>query len=563
MTILELLRKEAADGRRRILVSAGLAGGANALVLGFANLAAENPGDSAVRSFVMFVLAVAIYGYGARYTYNRLAEIVQNALLRIKIRIVDRVERAELEQLERIGVGEINDRITENMTIISDSSGLLANLLQSVCILLFATLYLVSLSAPAFVMMVFVLGTGMTVYMSMHREVREHLMRAAQKRLVFFETLMDLLGGFKEVKFSRRRGSDLRKEIVETGEALRDSTLKAAYMFNDHWIFANILLFALIGALVFVLPAHAEVDASTVKSLVAAGMFIWGPVGGVVGGFPAYVRCNVALGQIETLEAKLASAIQDTAPGQEPVDPWKGAIQAIQAEDIEYEYPTEKGNGNGGSFRIGPMSLSVSAGEVLFIVGGNGSGKSTFLKVLTGLYPPTRGRLSADGIPVRGKNVAVYREQISAIFSDFHLFAKLYGLLGTDEAEVQPLLVQMQLEDKTAFKADRFTRRNLSTGQKKRLAMIVALLEDRPIYVFDEWPADQDPEFRKYFYEELLPELQKKGKTVIAVSHDDRYFHCADRVVKLADGKILSIEAGAALKGRTKVGGDADEGASS
>jgi putative pyoverdin transport system ATP-binding/permease protein len=539
MTILELINKEATEERRRVFVVANLAGGANALVLGVANMAAETPGSAPLRTFLLFVLAVAIYGFGARYTYNQTAEIVQRLLQRIRVRIIDKVERAELVQLERIGAAEINDRITENMADISDASGLLANLLQSACILVFATLYLVSLSLPAFTMMAVILGIGMALYSSMHKEVREYLRRAGEKRLVFFDALMDLLSGFKEVKFSRRRGRDIRNDIVSTGDELRVATLQAARLFNDHWIFANVLLLGLIGAIVFVLPMHTSIEAGTLDKLVAAGMFIWGPMGGVVGGFPAYVRCNVALSQIEALEAKLDAAITLPEDGPAPEDPWQGRFSSVEVRNVEYEYPSDNGID---AFRIGPIHLTVAAGEVVFIVGGNGSGKSTFLKVLTGLYPPRAGALRVDGAGVGPENVAAYRELISAIFSDFHLFAKLYGLLGVDAPTVRRLLAQMRLDDKTSFQGGRFTNRRLSTGQRKRLAMIVAMLEDRPLCVFDEWAADQDPVFRKYFYEELLPLLQRRGKTIIAVSHDDRYFDCADRVVTMEEGKIRSIE---------------------
>lgn len=188
------------------------------------------------------------------------------------------------------------------------------------------------------------------------------------------------------------------------------------------------------------------------------------------------------------------------------------------------------------------MNLVITAGEVLFIVGGNGSGKSTLMKVLTGLYPATAGELRVDGRSLGPENVAAYREMYSPIFSDFHLFSRLYGLLDVDDQAVLDLLRQMQISDKTSFQNGRFTKRDLSTGQRKRLAMIVALLEDRPICLFDEWAADQDPEFRRYFYEELIPSLKRRGKTVIAVSHDDRYFHCADRVVTLEYGKIRASQ---------------------
>jgi putative ATP-binding cassette transporter len=224
---------------------------------------------------------------------------------------------------------------------------------------------------------------------------------------------------------------------------------------------------------------------------------------------------------------------------EEEYDPWDGRKPTIKANNIVYEYGAQAA---GEVFHIGPLSFTIEPGEIIFIVGGNGSGKSTLLKVLTGLYQPSAGELYVDDVCVTPTNVAAYREMISAIFSDFHLFAKVNGLLDVDEALVNNKLEAMHLEGKTAFVDQKFTNRNLSTGQRKRLAMIVALLEDRPIYVFDEWAADQDPEFRKYFYEELLPTLKQRGKTVIAVSHDDRYFHCADRVVTMELGQIRSIE---------------------
>ena len=111
-----------------------------------------------------------------------------------------------------------------------------------------------------------------------------------------------------------------------------------------------------------------------------------------------------------------------------------------------------------------------------------------------------------------------------------------------DEAEVHRLLRLLRLETKTNFAQGRFTQLNLSTGQRKRLALIVSLLEDRPLLAFDEWAADQDPEFRQYFYTELLPLLKSQGKTLLVVTHDDRYFHVADRVVTMEYGRIRSID---------------------
>jgi ABC-type siderophore export system fused ATPase/permease subunit len=183
----------------------------------------------------------------------------------------------------------------------------------------------------------------------------------------------------------------------------------------------------------------------------------------------------------------------------------------------------------------------VNPGDVVFLTGGNGSGKSTLLKLLTGLYVPDSGRILAGDDPVTRDNIQGYREMFSAIFSDFHLFRRLYGLLGTDETAVAGLLHQMQLDHKVEFKDDRFSNLELSSGQRKRLALVVSLLEDRPILVFDELAADQDPQFRRFLYEELLATLKREGRTVIAATHDDRYFHVADKVVKLEYGRVAHV----------------------
>jgi putative ATP-binding cassette transporter len=223
------------------------------------------------------------------------------------------------------------------------------------------------------------------------------------------------------------------------------------------------------------------------------------------------------------------------APVEAQQNPWRGRFEKLQAINLQYTYP---GGAARDAFTIGPVALTLRAGETIFIVGGNGSGKSTLVKVLTGLYMATAGALHIDGVPLGPHNVQAYREMIAAIFSDFHLFQKLYGLAGVSEEAVGKLLAQMQIDHKTTFSNGSLSTLELSTGQRKRLAMVIALLEDRPIYVFDEWAADQDPEFRRYYYEGLLPELKRRGKTVIAISHDDRYFHCADRVLRMEEGRV-------------------------
>jgi putative pyoverdin transport system ATP-binding/permease protein len=162
--------------------------------------------------------------------------------------------------------------------------------------------------------------------------------------------------------------------------------------------------------------------------------------------------------------------------------------------------------------------------------------------VLAGLYPPDSGRLLLNGAPLVQEDIQAYREMFAAVFADFHLFERLYGLLGTDPDVMASLLTEMQLQDKVRVEEDRFTTLDLSTGQRKRLALIVSLLDDRPLLIFDELAADQDPEFRRFLYEDLLPRLKAQGTTVVAATHDDRYFHVADKVVKMEYGKVAYVQ---------------------
>jgi putative ATP-binding cassette transporter len=212
-------------------------------------------------------------------------------------------------------------------------------------------------------------------------------------------------------------------------------------------------------------------------------------------------------------------------------------ISSIRLENISFTYTDHSG---AAVFTVGPFDLTLEAGQILFVAGGNGSGKSTFLKLLTGLYPHSSGSIEVDGATT---GIADYRALFSTVFTDFHLFDQLYGVPSPDPQRVEDLLRQLRLGQKAAIVDNAFSTTKLSTGQRKRLALIAAVLEDRPVIIFDEWTADQDPEFRETFYKDLLPQLRREGRTVIAVTHDDRYFKYCNRLITMQDGRITGDEA--------------------
>ncbi|MEM8908879.1 MAG: ATP-binding cassette domain-containing protein, partial [Bacteroidota bacterium] len=190
-------------------------------------------------------------------------------------------------------------------------------------------------------------------------------------------------------------------------------------------------------------------------------------------------------------------------------------------------------------FALGPVNFQVNSAETIFIYGGNGSGKSTFIKTLLQLYVQDRGSIEWDGAIVDANNRDQYRNLFAVVFSDFHLFDELYGVDQVSQELVEEYLTLFEVDHKVSINNGQFSTTQLSTGQRKRLAIIAALLENKPLLVLDEWAADQDPEFRRKFYNVILPFIKSKGITTIAITHDDAYYACCDRIYRMDYGKIV------------------------
>jgi putative ATP-binding cassette transporter len=339
---------------------------------------------------------------------------------------------------------------------------------------------------------------------------------------------------------SEPRSDDLFQYLRDISRQAADIKVRTGTGFAEHFIFAQAAFYLLIAVIVFVVPRMSPTYSDVITKATATILFVIGPLGGVVSSIPAFTNANAAAANILRVEALLSRPDVQEPAGI--VVPEPAPFQTLSFRDVTFQY-ADKG---GAAFAVGPLSLDIRRGETTFVVGGNGSGKSTFIKLLTGLYHPQSGVISMDGSPVTPGTLATYRSHFGTIFSDYHLFDRLYGLRNVDAARVQELLVLMELDRKTAFDGTRFTNLDLSSGQRKRLALLVTLLEDRPIVVLDEWAADQDPVFRRFFYERILDDLKKRGKTIVAVTHDDKYFSVADRVLRMDFGQIVPHDASSA-----------------
>jgi putative ATP-binding cassette transporter len=540
MPLLELLRRENALERRDILVAVIASGAANAVILAVINAAARTAALETLnaRLLLIFAVAMAVYVVGFKYTLDAVTQIFEQMLAKIRLRLADRIAGSELLLLDEVGKARILQSLAQDTALISESQGLLVAAGQSAIMVFFTSLYVITLSLPAFVIILAVIVAGILFYFACEQEMSQLLQRSVAEEVKFIGLTNDLIDGLKEIKLSVARGADIMSDVSEVVVMLRDLRLATTNLYNRNAIFSMGFFYVLIAIVAFVLPRLFATVSGEVPQLVASVLFIIGPLSTIVTATPAFSKSNRAAAGLIQLEAEVSRmAAAPDAPDREEVPRPLAFHDAIRCHALEFRYP----GADASAFHIGPIDLAVPHGEITMLVGGNGSGKTTFLRVLTGLYQPSAGRLTLDDTAILPANRQEYRELFSAIHADFHLFRKLYGLIVEADA-VRKQLDRMAIADKVDYGRDGFTTLDLSTGQRKRIAMAVTLLENRPIIVFDEWAADQDFEFRNYFYEGLLPELKAQGKTLILASHDDRYFHLADTIVKMELGQVESVE---------------------
>ncbi len=521
-----------------------MSGFANAALLAIINQAAHSASAEpvSIQYFAMFVIAMALYIICLRFSSREMSRVMIEVVHRIRLRVTGKVQTSELAVLERIGKNRILSAITQEATIIADSGGNVIGGLQAAIVVFFAFFYIAWLSVPAFFLTVLTAAVGIIIVQQSRSLSRKWMKATKSKEVEFLNYTTDAIEGFKETKLNATRRSDLKVDLERCSAEITDLRIKTENLSTGNTILAQSMFYVLIASVVFILPQLIPTYGQVLIEITTAILFIIGPLRLIIGLVPYFVMCDEATRAIVSLEQALDET-QPITPGGAPEAPpaplpVPERFDSLALDNISFAY---KHNGSE-VFAIGPLSFTVTAGQIIFIIGGNGSGKSTLLKVLAGLYAPDSGQLIIDGVPVTPEALPPYRGLFAAIFSDFHLFERLYGLLGTDPKAIASLLTEMQLDDKVQVVNDRWSTLDLSTGQRKRLALVVSLLDRRPLLVFDELAADQDPEFRQFLYEQLLPRLRAEGRTIIAATHDDRYFHVADTVIKMEHGKVAYVQ---------------------
>ncbi len=534
------IRKEAATMSLKISAFASMAGLLQGMVMVIINGAAEKFPEKGLnfRYLLMFVVCISGFILAKRYSLTMTASLIQHIVFSIRLRFLDKIRNTGLMAFEDIGKSQIYTVLAENTETIFDASRLIANAGSSAVMLIFSFLYIGHLSITAFFLAVIIISGGVSIYLINQKATGEDLTECLKKENEFFDGVNHLLDGFKEIKMNTAKSRDLYEgRIQQISTEACDINIRTEYRFIDNYIFAQAFFYILLATIIFLLPQITDLGYGIITNITAVVLFMVGPLGNIVEALPLVARADVAITNIETLEKSLDAADEGHITVAVDFSRPQTGFDAIFMEKIAFSYMDPDRHK---VFTLGPIDLNIKAGEVLFIVGGNGSGKSTLLKILAGLYYPHNGKMLLDNKVLEPTHYVRYRNLFSIIFTDFHLFDRLYGLGKIEAQKVFELLDIMELSDKTSFVDDKFTNTKLSTGQRKRLALIASYLEDKPILMFDEVAADQDPKFRKYFYEVLLQDLKQRGKTVIAVTHDDRFFHAADRILKMEDGQIVN-----------------------
>lgn len=546
MRLTELLLRDTRTSLKRLGLMAVTAGAVSAAILAIVNAAAQEPGDVGGHAHyvAMFGLALLAYVISQRYVLVVTTDEVERIVDERRRGLIRKLANCELLGVEKIGHGVIFTAINADAQIISQTAGSLMLGVQAIILIFWTAIYLATLSLPTLFLVAVFLLISARIYKKKIESARSELRRANNEVMALHEVVEGLLGGFKEVKLSSRRAAELLQDAMAISGRTAYFRSLAQRALAANFIFSQVAIFILLGTLVFVLPVLSTTFADiTVKSL-AAVLFLVGPISGIISAMPQITVANAAAENLLRLEQLLdenveagSSGVADSAktPAKE------GAFKSIELRRLHFS----RGEGSD-RFTVGPIDLGIRAGETIFITGGNGSGKTTFIKMLTGLYPADSGEIVVDGSVIDKIHMQAYRDLFGAVFSDFHLFGKLYGMDPPDPARAATMIDEMEIEDKVHIDARRFSTVDLSTGQRKRLALVSVQLEDRPIIILDEWAADQDPHFRAKFYETLLPRLRADGATVIAITHDDKYFHHADRRLHMEDGRIVEIVQGAA-----------------
>ena len=540
MSFIQLVRREMHGSLPKLLIMSGLGGISTAAILAAINAGMQGGGEGNKANLwaaTLFLVSLFLFIKAQYYVTITATAEIEAIIHKLRLRVIDQVRRSELLAMEGIGRSRIVAAITSDTAVLTQASNTLCFTVQGAVLVFFVAFYVAYLSLAAFAMTVVIVTAAAMIFHVKNRRLIVEKQESAQWERRLYDRLTDFLDGFKEVRLNSARSDDLFDDAVDVSRTAANIKIRSQAETFKMIVSSQIAMYVLLGAVVFAAPQFSEsLGGASLTNTTTALMFVVGACFGLVQSIPILLNANASADRIDQLEAALRATATSTKERDLKISK---RFDKIEMHNIVFRYVDKFSDA---TFQIGPLDFSLQSGELVFITGGNGSGKSTFMRVLAGLYPPDSGEITLDGMRINDDTREAYRALMSAIFFDNHLFRRLYGVPDPDPAEVDRLLAKFRLADKTSLSDGEFRTLDLSGGQRRRLALIVSLLEKRPILLLDEWTAEQDPEFRRKFYDELLPEMMQAGLTVVVITHDDRYLDELDlpaRRIRMDEGRIV------------------------
>ena len=458
--------------------------------------------------------------------------------MEFELAVLKKINRASYENFERLGQGKVYTAIGD-IRAMANLPEVFMNAFNAIIVVLCCILYMYIVSPVGAGIVVAIIAVLLTVYLVRNNKIEKDL--NIHRNLIddYHRYLVDMLSGFKELKMNPGSNNRIYSDFLELNrKKSKDITISTNISYMNNELTGSYSWYVLFGVVIFLLPRFFGLSLNETSAFLITVLYLIGPVTVLVTIIPFYTNIKIAIQRLIKFNKEVSDTLSDELPYKNKIK-FKRSFEAITFENVTYKYANQNDE-NG--FSLGPINLTITPGELIFIVGGNGSGKSTFINLLTGLYRQSEGTIKFNDEIVTLQNHENYRDNMSAVFSSNYLFFENYTEhdISPNNDRLVNYLKQLRLFDLHFIPAKNTIHNNLSKGQQKRLGLVYALLDQKPMIILDEWAAEQDPEARKFFYEELLPKLRSSGKTVLLATHDDDYFHTADRILKFDYGKIAS-----------------------